>query len=296
MIQDPFQTPKNYNNSNESNAFARPQTLLSRQEPPQQQLSHPPTILSLNPSPSFNSRQILQYPPPSSSSASPSLTSLVVALPHSPPPQQQPLLSFEEIQEAFKRVIDFAKRDEMFDAFNLLSSITSNVVTNCERFGLTSDESFSIDREGFWKKLNDCWLYAISQVNKNYSKHHQQQSQSLPSQEQQQQPPQRIGKEYLYKLRESVVSWADVLERYGLVDYEMGYWEQAFLDAIDSQINLLSLHNISDDIHNNTPTRHTSSTHNDSNVFHRQQQQQRVSNTTAMDVKFHGNTGFASSS
>ncbi|CAG8596376.1 4658_t:CDS:2 [Ambispora leptoticha] len=244
------------NPNHESNAFSRPQSLLSRQEP--QQLSHPTSNLSLTPSPSFNARSILQYTPSASSSASPSLPSLAAtqmdhrkSLPHSPPPQQQqpPLSSFEEVKEGFKRVIELVKRDEMFDAFNLLSNITANVVTNCEKYGLTSDENFSNDRETFWKTLNDCWLYAISQVNKNHSKHHQQQSQE----QQQQSLPQRIGKEYLYKLRESVVSWADVLERYGLVDYEMGYWEQDFLEAIDTQINLFL---------------------NDSDMFHHRPQQQ----------------------
>jgi hypothetical protein len=34
-------------------------------------------------------------------------------------------------------------------------------------------------------------------------------------------------------LRQSIVSWADVLEKYGLVDYELGFWEQDLLEAVD---------------------------------------------------------------
>lgn len=39
--------------------------------------------------------------------------------------------------------------------------------------------------------------------------------------------------QHLYNLREMVVSWADKLEKYGLVDYEMGWWEADVLAAID---------------------------------------------------------------
>ncbi len=83
--------------------------------------------------------------------------------------------------------------------------------------GLTSDDHpyNAIDREQFWAGLNNCWLYALAQRHE-------------PSND-----SERMTDQHLYNLREMVVNWADKLERYGLVDYEMGWWEADILAAID---------------------------------------------------------------
>lgn len=87
-----------------------------------------------------------------------------------------------------------------------------------DRIGLTSDDHpyNAIDREQFWAGLNNCWLYALAQRQE-------------PSSE-----VERMTDQHLYGLREMVVAWADKLERYGLVDYEMGWWEADILAAIDA--------------------------------------------------------------
>lgn len=83
--------------------------------------------------------------------------------------------------------------------------------------GLTSDDHpyNAIDREQFWAGLNNCWLYALAQRHE-------------PSSD-----AERLTDQHLYSLRELVVTWADKLERFGLVDYEMGWWEADILAAID---------------------------------------------------------------
>ncbi|KAJ3105058.1 hypothetical protein HDU96_008719 [Phlyctochytrium bullatum] len=40
-----------------------------------------------------------------------------------------------------------------------------------------------------------------------------------------------------HSLRNSVIAWADVLEWYGLVDYENGFWETVILDAIANALS-----------------------------------------------------------
>ncbi|KAI7852985.1 hypothetical protein BDC45DRAFT_512008 [Circinella umbellata] len=106
----------------------------------------------------------------------------------------------------------------MVSGFQTLSKATSAVVDHCEQLGLTSDDHpyNAIDREQFWAGLNNCWLYALAQRHE-------------PSSE-----IERLTDQHLYGLREMVVAWADKLERYGLVDYEMGWWEADILAAIDA--------------------------------------------------------------
>ena len=37
-------------------------------------------------------------------------------------------------------------------------------------------------------------------------------------------------------LRESVIAWGDVLQWFGLVDYEMGFWEEDIIESIHAAI------------------------------------------------------------
>ncbi|CDH51961.1 hypothetical protein RO3G_02211 [Lichtheimia corymbifera JMRC:FSU:9682] len=134
------------------------------------------------------------------------------------PPPPTSTTSFEEIQKQLKATLDHVEQRNMVSGFQTLSKATSAVVDHCEQLGLTSDDHpyNAIDREQFWAGLNNCWLYALAQRQE-------------PSSE-----VERMTDQHLYGLREMVVAWADKLERYGLVDYEMGWWEADILAAIDA--------------------------------------------------------------
>ncbi|KAG0178394.1 hypothetical protein DFQ28_004381 [Apophysomyces sp. BC1034] len=126
--------------------------------------------------------------------------------------------NFEEIQKQLKKTLDHVEQRNMVSGFQTLSKATGAVVDHCEQLGLTSDDHpyNAIDREQFWAGLNNCWLYALAQRHE-------------PSSE-----AERLTDQHLYGLREMVVGWADKLERFGLVDYEMGWWEADILSAIDA--------------------------------------------------------------
>ncbi|KAI7906772.1 uncharacterized protein BX663DRAFT_414776, partial [Cokeromyces recurvatus] len=128
------------------------------------------------------------------------------------------ITTFEEIQRQLKSTLDHVEQRSMVSAFETLSNATSAVVEHCQELGLTSDDHpyNAIDREQFWAGLNNCWLYALAQQRHEPS-----------------QPIERLTDQHLYSLRDKVVSWADTLERFGLVDYEMGWWEADILSAID---------------------------------------------------------------
>ncbi|KAG1141226.1 hypothetical protein G6F37_008481 [Rhizopus arrhizus] len=135
------------------------------------------------------------------------------------PPQStiNSITTFEEIQKQLKSTLDHVEQKNMVSGFQTLSKATAAVVEHCEQLGLTSDDHpyNAIDREQFWAGLNNCWLYALAQRHE-------------PSND-----SERMTDQHLYNLREMVVNWADKLERYGLVDYEMGWWEADILAAID---------------------------------------------------------------
>ncbi|KAI9270904.1 hypothetical protein EDC94DRAFT_633005 [Helicostylum pulchrum] len=133
------------------------------------------------------------------------------------PPAPTPITTFEEIQKQLKNTLDHVEQRNMVSGFQTLSKATGAVVDHCEQLGLTSDDHpyNAIDREQFWAGLNNCWLYALAQRHE-------------PSSD-----TERLTDQHLYSLREMVVSWADKLERFGLVDYEMGWWEADILAAID---------------------------------------------------------------
>lgn len=133
------------------------------------------------------------------------------------PATPTPITTFEEIQKQLKNTLDHVEQRNMVSGFQTLSKATGAVVDHCEQLGLTSDDHpyNAIDREQFWAGLNNCWLYALAQRHE-------------PSGD-----SERLTDQHLYSLREMVVSWADKLERFGLVDYEMGWWEADILAAID---------------------------------------------------------------
>ncbi|KAI9225956.1 MAG: hypothetical protein DHS80DRAFT_2032, partial [Piptocephalis tieghemiana] len=125
--------------------------------------------------------------------------------------------SFEQIQSRLQEVLDNVERQFPLMGLEILVVVTDSVVQNVERLGLTSDdvEFGIIDREGFWSGLNRCWLYALAHSNAQVT------DESLRPQGQ-----------HLAHFRSCIITWCDKLERYGLVDYEMGFWETEILEAL----------------------------------------------------------------
>jgi hypothetical protein len=96
------------------------------------------------------------------------------------------------------------------------STLTSTAVT-----GLVSDDSRARpNRIGIWQEFNNAWL-SLLQRQKDMVESHQQLGQS--------QTP--LTLEGLRNLGRTLIEICDVLERHGLVDYEMGVWEERIVDS-----------------------------------------------------------------
>ncbi|KAG0061739.1 hypothetical protein BGZ90_003418 [Linnemannia elongata] len=120
------------------------------------------------------------------------------------------------IQEELQTVLEYVDHGMLLKSFDTLSRLTDIVVTNCEKLGLASDGGEVVEQKaGFWTGLNNCWLFAFSHCGNARS------------------DDQRIREHHLHHLHNNVKAWADALEKYGLVNYELGLWEQDILEAIE---------------------------------------------------------------
>ncbi|KAJ2552487.1 hypothetical protein EV175_003292 [Coemansia sp. RSA 1933] len=125
---------------------------------------------------------------------------------------------FASIQGELKRVLDGINEGKILSSFEILSKITDAVVVSCEALGLASEQPVveTFHRDNFWRALNQCWLVALQNVSAAGT------------------DEERLREEHIVHLKESVVQWGNKLDQYGLVDYEMGFWESDIIDSLDT--------------------------------------------------------------
>ncbi|KAL7753677.1 hypothetical protein RI367_000608 [Sorochytrium milnesiophthora] len=128
------------------------------------------------------------------------------------------------------------------DAVRLLSAVTDALVLNLEELALYPDDNpmCDFDRESFWCRFNDVWLQTMTCVLHRYiraasadaaadSDHTHDKTALLITE--------LAGEEMLDAtdiqfIRNNVCAWGDMLERFGLVDYDLGFAESRLLDVI----------------------------------------------------------------
>jgi len=96
---------------------------------------------------------------------------------------------------------------------------------NAKAAGLVKDEQeLHNDRAVLWTEFNTCWLSALNRQKQMMAEH----LSSSPSL----QPPSNLIKEdQLEKMGRELVRLCDNMERHGLVDYQMGVWEEEILEG-----------------------------------------------------------------
>ncbi|KAG0252114.1 hypothetical protein DFQ27_008260 [Actinomortierella ambigua] len=164
--------------------------------------------------------------------------------------QQQQVDPLAEYQEELQNVLEYVDQGMILKSIGLLGQLTERVVANIEPLGLASDDGPPARREGFWTGLNNCWLFALSHAQDtarwddptfsslSFLSPSSFSSPSSPSPSSpfasQQQGPILQEQRHLVHLKHRVVDWANRLEPWGLVDYELGFWERDILEAIES--------------------------------------------------------------
>lgn len=82
----------------------------------------------------------------------------------------------------------------------------------------------------FWRELNHAWE-ALGQKQKSITEN---------AMRTRQQPADFLTSGVIRNLVDKLVNWCDQIERYGLVDYEMGFWEEQIVDIFIQCLNLLA--------------------------------------------------------
>ncbi|BFZ61397.1 hypothetical protein YB2330_002462 [Saitoella coloradoensis] len=109
------------------------------------------------------------------------------------------------------------------DASSILYHVTEWVVQNAERLGLATDDPELYDqRFSFWRDLNDNWSNLFHRNVGLLT------STNAPV------GAQRLNEMQLGNLGQHIIRWSDLLERFGLVDYDLGLQEDRCLKAIEA--------------------------------------------------------------
>lgn len=91
------------------------------------------------------------------------------------------------------------------------------------------DEDEQTQRILLWRELNHAWE-ALGQKQKSITEN------AIRTR---QQPADFLTSIAIRNLIDKLVSWCDQIEKYGLVDYEMGIWEEQIVDVFIQCLDLL---------------------------------------------------------
>ncbi|KAL8791394.1 MAG: hypothetical protein Q9213_000010 [Squamulea squamosa] len=132
---------------------------------------------------------------------------------------------YDTYQEALRDTFEHTSKVRLAEAGQSLEFISEWLLGHVKELGLAADnQSKKEERLKLWKDFNTCWL-AVLQCQKETTLEMLDTGQRPP-------PPQSlIRKADLERMAEGLVHNCDELEKYGLVDYEMGVWEEEIMSS-----------------------------------------------------------------
>ncbi|KAK1827048.1 hypothetical protein QBC39DRAFT_184222 [Podospora conica] len=131
--------------------------------------------------------------------------------------------AYAAYQSALKAIFQNVQDCALATASESILSVSEWLLGHVSDLGLTSDDqSLHSDRIKLWNDFNHAWL-AILQAQKD----------AMESGQQAQRPQSLITQEGLEKMGKELVRHCDSIERYGLVDYEYGVWEEQIIAVIE---------------------------------------------------------------
>ncbi|KAJ9667126.1 hypothetical protein H2201_002645, partial [Coniosporium apollinis] len=128
--------------------------------------------------------------------------------------------AYSAYQTELRRTFEYVRDGRVGEAGRLLVDVSDWLLRNAEQLGLTrDDESMRAERLKLWEEFNNCWL-TVLQRQKDMTR-------DMLSSGQQPHPPQGLLEhDYLEFMGKALVDLCDVMEKHGLVDYQMGVWEE----------------------------------------------------------------------
>ncbi|KAL9072369.1 MAG: hypothetical protein Q9157_005127 [Trypethelium eluteriae] len=139
--------------------------------------------------------------------------------------------AYENYQQALRETFQFTHDGRLAEAAETLLRISSWLLQNAESL-VRDDATMHAERLKLWDEFNKCWL-AVLQRQKEMI-------QNLLRTGQSPRPPESmIDHNYMERMGRDLVRLCDNLEKHGLVDYEMGVWEEEITSLLINCLDLL---------------------------------------------------------
>lgn len=146
--------------------------------------------------------------------------------------QQQPIPKATSVEEAYGQfqhalmeIFDRIRAGRLSDASHTLLEISGWLVTNAHELGILRDDQLVYsDRLQLWSNFNICWL-AVCQKQKDLTQDLLRTGHQLPS-------ANLLSVAAMEHMGNELIRLCDQMEQYGLVDYQMGIWEEEILCVI----------------------------------------------------------------
>ncbi|KAJ5545440.1 hypothetical protein N7461_007744 [Penicillium sp. DV-2018c] len=150
--------------------------------------------------------------------------------------QQSDQPSLEEAVGRYQRILrgtlDQIRAGRLVEAGGSLLEISEWLVTNARDLGLLHDDSLHYpDRLKLWNDFNLCWL-AICQKQKDLIL-------DMIATNQQPAHTSFIRRDRMESMGRDLIQLCDQLEPHGLVDYQMGIWEEEILSVLSQCLDLM---------------------------------------------------------
>ncbi|PYH98850.1 hypothetical protein BO71DRAFT_446891 [Aspergillus ellipticus CBS 707.79] len=172
------------------------------------------------------------------------LTSVGAPSPSQPPPQSlsQPSRAesesatlkeaYAQFQRALREAFDNTRAGRLVEASRSLLEISEWLVTNARELGiLRDDQMMHADRLQVWNDFNICWL-AVCQKQKDMAQELLQTGRQVPQ-------TSLLSGDAMDNMGKELIQFCDRMEPHGLVDYQMGIWEEEILSVLGQCLDII---------------------------------------------------------
>ncbi|KKK14184.1 hypothetical protein ARAM_003576 [Aspergillus rambellii] len=139
---------------------------------------------------------------------------------------------YRQFQQALRVTIDHTRTGRLVEASRSLLEISEWLVASARELGiLRDDQVLHSDRLKLWNDFNICWL-ALCQKQKDTT-------QELLQTGRQSSRTRLLSADAMENLGNELIRLCDQMEQHGLVDYQMGIWEEEILSALGQCLDLI---------------------------------------------------------
>ncbi|KAF2143470.1 uncharacterized protein K452DRAFT_171627 [Aplosporella prunicola CBS 121167] len=133
--------------------------------------------------------------------------------------------AYAEYQTQLKRTFGYIHDGRLAEGGTSLMRITEWLLGNAEALGLVRDDAaMHSERLKLWEEFNTCWL-SILQKQKDMLQETAESGQPPPS------PCSLMEYDFMESMGKDLVHLCDNMEKHGLVDYQMGVWEEEIVSS-----------------------------------------------------------------